>query len=48
EHENTRAVYLPAGRWTEYFTGETVEGPCELLVTCPLERIPVYRKGVAQ
>lgn len=48
EHEDTRTVYLPAGSWTDFFTGETAQGPCELRVTCPLERIPVYRKGAAQ
>lgn len=42
--EDTRAVYLPKGEWEEYFTGETVEGPRELRVTCPLDRIPVYRR----
>ena len=44
EGEDTRTVYLPNGTWTNYFTGETTQGPCELRVTCPLERIPVYRK----
>lgn len=44
EGKDTRTVYLPAGNWTEFFTGEAVEGPCELRVTCPLERIPVYRR----
>ena len=44
EGEDTRTVYLPAGQWTDYFTGEAFEGPRELRVTCPLERIPVYRR----
>jgi len=44
EGEDTRTVYLPAGLWTDFFTGEALEGPCELRVTCPLERIPVYRR----
>ena len=47
-HEDTRTVYLPAGSWTEFFTGEILQGPRELRVTCPLERIPVYRKGAVQ
>lgn len=47
--EDTRAVYLPAGTWTDYFTGETHTGPCEMRVSCPLTRIPAYwrRDGLA-
>ena len=40
--EDTRVVYLPAGNWTDYFTGETHTGPCEMRVSCPLTRIPAY------
>jgi alpha-D-xyloside xylohydrolase len=43
--EDTRAVYLPVGTWTEFFTGETFRGPCEIRVSCPLSRIPVYQRG---
>ena len=42
--EDARNVYLPQGVWEDYFTGETVEGPREVRVTCALDRIPVYRR----
>ncbi|MCE5344061.1 MAG: glycosyl hydrolase [Eubacteriales bacterium] len=48
EGEDSRTVYLPTGSWTEFFTGEVFEGPLEMQVVCPLERIPVYRKEGAQ
>ena len=38
------AVYLPRGRWLDFFTGERHQGPCRLSVDAPLERIPVFRK----
>ena len=44
EGENTREVYLPQGEWTDYFTGETLRGGQTVRVTCPLTRIPVYRR----
>ena len=37
-------VWLPAGRWTDFFTGETVEGERILTLKTPLERIPVFAK----
>ncbi len=43
--EDVRTVYLPAGTWTEFFTKETFRGPCEIRVSCPLSRIPVYQRG---
>jgi alpha-D-xyloside xylohydrolase len=35
-------VYLPAGRWHDFWTDETVEGPCWRELTMPLDRLPVY------
>lgn len=40
-----RRVYLPKGRWTHYFTRETVEGPLEMDVQCPLDQIPVWERS---
>jgi len=37
-----RRVYLPAGRWYDFFTGEVSVGPCWLTRTSSLERIPVF------
>lgn len=39
-----RAVYLPRGRWKDFFTGEDVAGGQTLRVRCPLEHIPVYER----
>ncbi len=44
EGEDTRDVYLPAGSWEDYFTGELLGGGRTVRVTCPLDRIPVYRR----
>ena len=38
----SRPVYLPAGSWFDYWTGERHAGPVTLEVAAPLERIPVF------
>ena len=41
--ENTRRpVYLPAGDWTDYWTGAPATGPRTLLVDAPADVIPVW------
>ena len=42
---NRRTVYLPEGRWSDYWTGEEHEGPTTLRVEPPLEVMPVYVKS---
>lgn len=42
-----RAVYLPAGEWYDWWTGERLTGPLHLLVHAPLERMPLYVRGGA-
>ena len=39
-----RAVWLPAGTWCDFFTGEMLAGGRECYAQCPLERIPVYER----
>ena len=39
-----RAVWLPAGTWRDFFTGEMLAGGRECYAQCPLERIPVYER----
>jgi len=40
--------YLPAGLWTDYFTGETVAGPCWRRETHGFDTLPLYvREGAA-
>jgi alpha-D-xyloside xylohydrolase len=35
-------VYLPAGRWHDWWDGMVVEGPRHLDLTVPLDRIPLF------
>jgi alpha-glucosidase len=37
-----RAVYLPAGNWINYWTGETFTGPQHILVHAPLDTLPIF------
>ena len=39
-----REVYLPAGRWKNIHTGETLEGGRTVPVPAPLDQIPVFLK----
>jgi alpha-glucosidase len=41
---SARAVYLPAGRWQDFWTGEVRNGPGNVLVDAPLDRIPLFVK----
>jgi alpha-D-xyloside xylohydrolase len=42
----TRLVYLPAGDWVDWWTGEVRTGPRHVSVTQPLERVPLFvRRG---
>jgi alpha-glucosidase len=40
-----RAVYLPAGVWTEQSSGERLEGGRWIVCAAPLDRIPVFILG---
>lgn len=42
-----RVVYLPAGVWHDWWTGETLHGPAEVLASAPLERLPLYVRAGA-
>ena len=42
--KNTRTIYLPKGRWTQVFTRETFDGPCEIKnARVPVGAVPVFR-----
>ena len=46
EGAREREVILPRGEWIETWSGETVTGGDEVVVACPLARIPVWvRRG---
>ncbi|MCC3376149.1 TIM-barrel domain-containing protein [Cohnella sp. REN36] len=42
-----RAVYLPAGVWYDYWTGERHEGGRQMLAEAPLETLPIYVRAGA-
>ncbi len=42
-----RAVYLPAGTWYDWWSGEFYEGPIHILAHAPLERMPLYVRAGA-
>jgi alpha-glucosidase len=47
EGARNRKVYLPAGRWYDFWTGSVLEGDREITADAPLERIPVFVKAGA-
>ena len=38
----TTSVWIPPGRWTDYFTGATFTGPSTITMSVPLSRMPVF------
>ena len=42
-----RAVYLPEGRWYDWWSGEIFEGQTHILASAPLERMPLYVRAGA-
>ena len=42
----SRKVYLPAGsKWTNYWTGEVLEGGQETEADAPLSQIPLFTRN---
>jgi hypothetical protein len=37
-----RTVYLPAGAWRFWWTGQSFQGPAEVTVPAPVDQIPVF------
>ena len=37
-----REAYLPKGRWYDFWTGTTLEGPQTVIAAAPLDRLPLY------
>jgi len=42
---NKRTVYLPKGKWFDYWTGKEYEGPTILYIEPPLDMLPLYVKA---
>jgi alpha-glucosidase len=38
----SRVVYLPEGRWYDWWSGEVFNGPTHILADAPIERMPLY------
>jgi alpha-glucosidase len=43
----SRQVYLPAGTWYDWHTGEALTGPRWVVAPTPMDRIPLYARGGA-
>ncbi len=42
--EDERKVYIPAGGWYDFWTGERFEGPRWIDYPCPIERMPLFAR----
>ena len=42
DSSGVRSVYLPPGRWVDYFTGTRYQGDRNLQVKCSLETLPLF------
>lgn len=38
-------VFLPAGNWYSIYDGSLLEGDCEVIVECPIHKLPVFAKA---
>jgi len=45
--QTARQVYLPAGDWHDWHTGEVLHGPRHVIAATPMDRIPLYARGGA-
>lgn len=45
--QTARHVYLPAGDWYDWHTGESIGGCRYVLTATPMDRIPIYARGGA-
>jgi alpha-D-xyloside xylohydrolase len=45
DESDRRLLYLPAGRWIDYWTKEVLEGGCWIEREAPLDVLPLYVRG---
>ncbi len=45
DESGKRSVYLPAGRWLDYWNGQTYDGPATLNVHAALDTLPLFVRG---
>jgi alpha-glucosidase (family GH31 glycosyl hydrolase) len=44
---DSRGIYLPAGKWIDYATGDKYQGPKNIMYQAPPDRIPIFVKAGA-
>ena len=42
---NRRTVYIPEGKWVDYWTGEVITGPQVTAVAASLDQLPLFVRG---
>lgn len=42
-----RTVYLPNGKWFDFWNGEPIAGDAEYFIECDLEKIPVFTRNLS-
>jgi alpha-glucosidase len=47
EGARSREVYLPRGRWYDFWSDEAYEGPARVRAEAPLDRVPLFVRGGA-
>lgn len=43
----SRLIWFPPGEWIDFATGETFEGPQQLRVPAPIDKLPLYKRSGA-
>lgn len=43
--QRRRDVYLPAGRWYDWWAGDVYDGPADVKVDAPLDRLPLFGRA---
>jgi alpha-D-xyloside xylohydrolase len=47
DESDERSIYLPAGRWIDYWTNEILEGPRNITIYAPIDTLPLFVRGGA-
>jgi len=47
DESDERRVYLPPGRWIDFWSGDTYDGPNTLTLHAPLDKLPLFVRGGA-
>ena len=43
-----KTIYIPQGKWTNFWTGKSVEGPTTTVVSVTLEQMPLFVRDGAK